>query len=96
MVDLRGCLRITDVGESALGHGCGQLHNINLYGCRNQSQTSVYQHWGMDVVSYITLISMVVVASQTSVYQHWGMDVVSYITLISMVVVASQTSVYQH
>jgi hypothetical protein len=89
-IDLEGCCDITDIGVSALGDGWSI--SVAVFA----SQTLENQHWGMDVVSYITLISMVVVASQTSVYQHWGMDVVSYITLISMVVVASQTSVYQH
>ena len=32
-INLSGCQGITDMGISALGRGCGQLHTINLSGC---------------------------------------------------------------
>ena len=49
-------------------------------------QTSVYQHCGMDVVSYSRSISLIVRTSQTSVCQHCGMDMVSCSRSISLIV----------
>jgi hypothetical protein len=59
-IDLNHCEDVTDIGVSALGHGCGQLESINLNRCVRRSQTSVYQHWSMDVVSWSRSISLVV------------------------------------
>ena len=67
---------IKDIGVSALGHGYGQLQSIDLTGYIRRLKTSVYQHWGMDMVSCSRLISLVIYGGQPSVYQHWG---ISYI-----------------
>ena len=40
-IDLSGCRGITDVGVSALGHGCGQLQAINLSGCNRVTNIGV-------------------------------------------------------
>ena len=32
-IDLNHCVRITDIGVSALGHGCGQMESIDLNHC---------------------------------------------------------------
>jgi hypothetical protein len=49
---------IKDIGVSALGHGCGQLQSIDLTGYIRRLKISVYQHWGMDMVSCSRLISL--------------------------------------
>ena len=89
-IDLSGCESITDIGVSALGHGCGQLQMINLHGCWGVTDM-VFQHWVMVVNSCRRLISVNVGVLQTLVYQHWVMDVVSCVRSISVVVGASQT-----
>jgi Leucine Rich repeat len=40
-LDLGGCLNITDIGVSALSHGCGQLQRISLYGCKKITDVGV-------------------------------------------------------
>jgi hypothetical protein len=34
LIDISQCYGITDIGVSALGHGCGHLQTINLSDCR--------------------------------------------------------------
>ena len=41
VMDLSHCSLITDVGVSALAHGCGQLHTIHLTGCEHVTDIGV-------------------------------------------------------